>query len=72
MPPTTQLYSTQRDAELKAIGYAQCELDVWTVVEALDLPLPVRLELITQFENARRFREVTQYQLTETDLNAIL
>jgi len=72
MPPIPQLYFTQRESDLKAIGYAQCELDVWTVVEALDLPLPVRLELITQFENARRFREVTQFQLTESDLNALV
>jgi len=72
MPPTPQLYATQKVNDLKAIGYAQCELDVWTIVEALDLPLTTRLELITQFENARRFREVTQFQLTESDLNALL
>jgi len=72
MPPIPQLYTTQRESDLKAIGYAQCELDVWTIIEAMELPLALRLELITQFENARRFREVTMYQLTESDLNAML
>jgi hypothetical protein len=71
-PARSNTLSDQIASESRAIGYAQCELDVWDVVESLGLPLPFRLELITRFNEARKLREVTDFQVTESDINGLL
>jgi len=70
--PLTSNRCCEQDVDLKRIGYAQCEVDTWNAIESANLSLAVRLQLIAAFNEAKRIREVTQFQLTESDLNAML
>jgi len=62
----------KRDADLRAIGYSMCELDVWDVIESLDLPLCTRIKMVERFNEALSVRKVTDFQITENDLNSLV
>ncbi len=56
----------------RAIGYSMCDLDVWDVIESLDLPLYTRIKMVERFNEQLEIRKVTNYQLTENDLNNLI
>lgn len=49
-----------------------CEVDTWNAIEAANISLATRLQLISLINEAKKVREATGYQLTETDIQILI